>query len=190
MRKSRGMPLDRQQIIAATFDLLREGGLDGLSMRKLAKRLDVQGATLYHHFASKRVLLDHIVEELLAPSWRNPLPGEDWRAWMLAISTLTRDGMLSCKDGAILCAGGAPTGSERSQRLVQTTYQPLLEVGFDHTQATFIRMAAYRFTLGWTIDEQASLAAKRGRGVTGSDEAFQFGLSALIRGFPDPEPQT
>ena len=184
------MPLDRQQIIAATFDLLREGGLAGLSMRTLAKRLDVQGATLYHHFASKRVLLDHVAEELLAPSWRDPLPGEDWRRWILAISTLTRGAMLSCKDGAILCAGGGPTGTERSQRLIQTLYQPLLEVGFAHSQARFIRMSAYRFTLGWTIDEQASLAAKRSREVTAADDAFHFGLSALIRGFPDPDPQT
>jgi TetR/AcrR family tetracycline transcriptional repressor len=184
------MALDRQQIIAATFDLLREGGLGALSMRTLAKRLDVQGATLYHHFASKRALLDHVAEELLAPSWRDPLPNEDWREWIFAISSLTRDAMLSCKDGAILCAGGAPTGTERSRRLLQTVYQPLLEAGFTHSQATHIRMSAYRFTLGWTIDEQASLAAKRSGEVTGADDAFRFGLIALIHGFPEPGPQS
>jgi TetR/AcrR family tetracycline transcriptional repressor len=183
------MALDRNQIITAAFVLLREGGLEALSMRRLAERLDVQGATLYHHFPNKRTLLDHVAEELLAPVWRRPMAGKDWRTWVLETSALTRDAMLSCKDGAILCAGGAPTGTERSKELIRALYQPLLDAGFSNEQARFLRMATYRFTLGWTIDEQASIAAKRGRLVSGADDAYRFGLSALIRGFPEPQPQ-
>src|SRR6266540_7463410 len=44
-----GMALDKDRIVAEAVALLDEGGLDGVTLRKLAQRLGVQAPTLYWH---------------------------------------------------------------------------------------------------------------------------------------------
>ena len=46
------MALNRTQIIAAAAATLRERGLAGRTMRRLAQDLGVQPGALYHHVAS------------------------------------------------------------------------------------------------------------------------------------------
>ena len=68
--------LDRDTVIGAALDLLDEVGVDGLTTRKLAQRLDVQQPALYWHFRSKRALLDKLAETMLAEKHTRPLPKE------------------------------------------------------------------------------------------------------------------
>jgi AcrR family transcriptional regulator len=53
--------LGEDRILAAARDLLVEGGLDALSMRAVASRVDVSAAAIYHYFENKRELVDHMV---------------------------------------------------------------------------------------------------------------------------------
>lgn len=53
--------LGEDRILAAARDLLVEGGLDGMSMRAVASRVDVSAAAIYHYFENKRELVDHLV---------------------------------------------------------------------------------------------------------------------------------
>ena len=54
------MPLDRQLILHHAFDVLNKGGLEGLTLRKLAAQLDVQAPAIYWHFKNKQELLDEM----------------------------------------------------------------------------------------------------------------------------------
>lgn len=56
-----GGRLGEARILAAARDLLVEGGLDALSMRAVAARVDVSAAAIYHYFENKRELVDHLV---------------------------------------------------------------------------------------------------------------------------------
>ncbi len=73
--------LTRDSIAAEALFLLDEEGLNAFSTRKLGARLGVEAMALYHHFPSKKHLLDEVVARLLAPL---ALPPETngWRAWM------------------------------------------------------------------------------------------------------------
>lgn len=74
---SRGA-LTAQRILEEATALADEGGLPGLSMRALGRRLGVEGMAVYHHFANKDALLDTLVDEVFREI---ALPeGEDWRA--------------------------------------------------------------------------------------------------------------
>ena len=53
-------------VVATARELLLESGLDGLTMRALARRLDVAPNALYSHVANKTELLDEVLDELLA----------------------------------------------------------------------------------------------------------------------------
>lgn len=57
--------LTKQVIVEAAFDLLDETGIDGLTVRALANRLDVKAPALYWHLKSKRELLDLMGTEIV-----------------------------------------------------------------------------------------------------------------------------
>ena len=57
------MSTQREEILSAACDLLVAGGLDGLSMRKLAGQLGVTAPALYRHYESKETVLVDVVGE-------------------------------------------------------------------------------------------------------------------------------
>ena len=57
------MATQRDEILSAACGLLVSGGLDGLSMRKLATQLGVTAPALYRHYASKETVLVDVVGE-------------------------------------------------------------------------------------------------------------------------------
>jgi AcrR family transcriptional regulator len=58
--------LSRPQVLAAARRLLAEEGLDALTMRGLAQRLDVSPNALYSHVANKTALIDDVLDDVLA----------------------------------------------------------------------------------------------------------------------------
>lgn len=60
------MQLNSDVILATAKDILKEYGLADLTMRRLARALEVTPGTLYWHFPSKQDLLGAIAGDLLA----------------------------------------------------------------------------------------------------------------------------
>lgn len=58
--------LTRERVLAGAVELADEGGIDALTMRGLADRLDVEAMSLYYHVANKEDLLDGVCEMVLA----------------------------------------------------------------------------------------------------------------------------
>jgi AcrR family transcriptional regulator len=51
--RQRRAPLTRERVLRAAIALADEGGIEALSMRKLAKELGVEAMSLYNHVANK-----------------------------------------------------------------------------------------------------------------------------------------
>jgi AcrR family transcriptional regulator len=68
-------------VLRTAVDLADAGGIESLSMRRLAKELGVEAMSLYHHVANKTDLLDAIGDLVVAEIWV-PSPGDEWRAAM------------------------------------------------------------------------------------------------------------
>ena len=66
------VPLSRERILEAAVRLADEGGIESLSMRRLARELGVEAMSLYNHVASKSALVDGavdlVLEEIELPS--------------------------------------------------------------------------------------------------------------------------
>jgi len=72
--------LSRERLVEAALALVQDEGLDGLTMRALAQRLDVKAASLYWHVRDRKELLELVAESLL-DSVRRPRPSSGgWRA--------------------------------------------------------------------------------------------------------------
>jgi AcrR family transcriptional regulator len=59
-------PLSRERVVGEAVALADEQGIEGLSMRRLAQRLQVEPMSLYHHVANKDLILDGMVDLVFA----------------------------------------------------------------------------------------------------------------------------
>jgi AcrR family transcriptional regulator len=76
---SRGA-LNRQRMLRTAVALADRGGLESVTMRKLAQKLGVEAMSLYHHVANKAELLDGMIDSVFAEI---QLPsGGNWRRAM------------------------------------------------------------------------------------------------------------
>jgi AcrR family transcriptional regulator len=86
-------PLTRERVLTAAIELADEGGVDALSMRKLAAHLGFEAMSLYNHVRNKDDLLDAILDEVygeLTP----PAPGVDWKQGIRDLAIETHDMLL------------------------------------------------------------------------------------------------
>ncbi|GAA2294719.1 hypothetical protein GCM10010149_48380 [Nonomuraea roseoviolacea subsp. roseoviolacea] len=74
----RGAPLTPEEIYSTALRLVEEGGVEALSMRKLAAALDVNPMSLYHHVENKTALLSQICRTMAG---RLALPTDESLPW-------------------------------------------------------------------------------------------------------------
>jgi TetR/AcrR family tetracycline transcriptional repressor len=76
-------PLGRGRILDAALSLVDDGGIEALSMRRLAKELGVDPMAIYHHLPNKRALLSAMIGEVFSemrvPDLGETGASEDWR---------------------------------------------------------------------------------------------------------------
>ena len=58
-------PLSRPRVLRAAIALADDGGIDSLTMRRLAEKLGAEAMSLYYHVANKEAVLDGVVEVIL-----------------------------------------------------------------------------------------------------------------------------
>jgi AcrR family transcriptional regulator len=73
------LPLSRDRILQAALELVDEGGIESLTMRKLGQALGFEAMSLYNHVANKDDVLDGILDLVLGES-EPPSPDGDWDA--------------------------------------------------------------------------------------------------------------
>ncbi|WP_239127118.1 TetR/AcrR family transcriptional regulator [Asanoa siamensis] len=84
--------MTRPRIVDAAVSVLDEGGVDGLTMRRLASRLAVTATALYWHVATRDDVLDLALDAVFGEV-EVPRAGE-WRADVLALTSRWRAVML------------------------------------------------------------------------------------------------
>jgi len=169
------------RIVDTALKLLDKEGLDRLSTRRLAKELNMQGPSLYHHFRNKAELLGvmaaRMVNRALSPLDQNVA----WDTWLRALAHASRGMILQCRDGARLLASSYPNDDMR-QQLVPGVAQPLIKAGFSpqtaHESTAFIAS----FVIGWTINEQNESMHGFMGSMLDMPHAFSCGVETLIHG--------
>jgi AcrR family transcriptional regulator len=81
--------LDRDTVIQAAIELADGGGLEALSLRRLAGELAVTPMALYRHVRDKDDLLDGIADRLYG-ELELPRPDEDWWEGLARLARSTR----------------------------------------------------------------------------------------------------
>lgn len=185
------MALTRDDVVDAAVDLLAEVGLEGLSLRRLARELGVSAPTLYWHVADKRTLLDHVAERLLADQWRSapPIaPGEDWAAWLRERALAQYRALVTHRDAALVVAGNRPT--DDALPAVEATMATLVGAGLAPREAFLTLMSVGHFVIGSAVEyhaERARAAETAAVPHGGHDPAAHPTLAAVAAAMGPPD---
>ena len=177
--------LDTDQVLAAARAVLREAGIEALSLRAIARRLGVAPNTLYSHVAGKDDLLDLVLDDVLGGV---TLPAEEdlrrdpWGA--------VRAIMLNSYDVLLAHPGLVPAYLDRqgargvqARRLGVVTLRALGIAGLDEVAAREAMRVLIVNTVGFAAFSARPEGA--GVGVIGADElrrTFENGLDWLLAG--------
>ena len=155
------MALKKEQIIKEALHLLDDRGLEGVTLRKLASRLNVQAPALYWHVKNKKALVNEMAETILQMEFhdmKTKQEEETWQDWLIRIFNRLRKALLSHTDGGRVVAGAhlSLTMADLSETAINT----LVNAGVDLQQSRLIVLTATRFTFGHVIEEQTNITQK------------------------------
>ncbi|MEU9911784.1 TetR/AcrR family transcriptional regulator [Streptomyces sp. NPDC051001] len=155
MTTERRVPLDRTRVAATALTLLNEVGLDGLTLRAIAKELDVKAPALYWHFKDKQALLDEMATEMYRRMVAGtPLDADDtWQERLLKANRGLRAALLGYRDGARVFSGSRFTSLVHVEAM-EDNLRLFLSTGFTLPQAVRAYSTTYLYTLGFVIEEQ------------------------------------
>jgi len=206
------VPLTKERIARAALRMLNDVGLEGLTLRRLAKELDVQAPALYWHFKSKRDLLDELATTIMRDMWGTSVAPDDlrWDTWVAESARRLRAGLLAYRDGAKVFAGTYLT-DDALYAAMEDNLRRLTRAGFTLHDAVQGYATVYSYTIGFTLEEQGvtpapggepderydldrrdrridseryPLALAAGKEVfgTSTDERFAYGLELILVG--------
>jgi AcrR family transcriptional regulator len=176
--------LTERDIIDASLGLIRRGGVDKLSMRALARELDVTAMAIYHHVPNKRALLVRIADFVLA-AFPTPEPtGKNWENEL-------REHALVSWERMSQYPGLLPIQpSETGRASMRYALSILLAAGFDESAAQLAITTYYTFMLGvvrrYAQNDTVGARRRSARASAGAqtDESYRqlvlFGIDAVI----------
>jgi TetR/AcrR family tetracycline transcriptional repressor len=154
--------LTKPEIVGAALAVLDEDGLDGLTLRKVASRLDVQAPALYWHVRNKQELLDEMGTEI----WRRihlrlgeRELDEPWDSALAAYARIAREELLVHRDGVKMAAGTTLTDVELL-RTQEPRFAAMVRQGFGVRGAARASVLMHDFVIGFCVEEQATRQAK------------------------------
>jgi TetR/AcrR family tetracycline transcriptional repressor len=181
--------LHKRDVVDAATKLLDSYGMADLTMRRLARELNVSPGALYWHFANKQQLLGAVADRVLDSV--DEVPG-DWRDRIAGTCRRLRDALLSHTDGAELVSASFAAGqSEAMARVLVRLRDAATDAGVAPAQAELAARTVVYYVLGFTADEQsrlqwdaagAKLPAEQSIWSADATDRFGFGIELIVAG--------
>jgi AcrR family transcriptional regulator len=171
------------QILDAADVVARRDGLDNLTIRALCAQLGVTAPAVYRHFASKDLIVEEVVDRIIA---RTELPGPDGGDWAARLRTCYVSVHDEVQPYAGLAArmGHEMPGGPAAKRNGDYLDTLLRGAGIGQSDAGRIVYAVFVYVWGHLL---AADSAKHIRGQvlddTASRHQFLWGLDHLLESF-------
>lgn len=149
-------PLDRTRIETVVLQLLRDGGLESLSMRRIADALGVKASALYYHVKDKEQLL-HWLSERISADVAYPDPTLPWQEQLRQWAYGFRRALCRYPDAVSIMNA---TFAASPDRLAQIEYlfRTLSEAGFPDEHVPWLASMLKSYIYGF-VDEETRLSA-------------------------------
>jgi AcrR family transcriptional regulator len=144
-------PLSRERVLQAALRLADAGGIEALSMRKLAEELGVKAMSLYNHVTNKDDIVDGIVDQVVGEI-EVPRLDTDWKTAMRRRAISAHTVLLRHPWSAIALMSRINVGPAML-RYVDATLGCLHEAGFSLEMADHAWNAMDSHIYGYTLQE-------------------------------------
>ena len=154
------VPLSRERVLSAAIELADEGGIESLTMRKLARALGVEAMSLYNHVANKGDLVDAIVA-LVVSEIDLPSTAEEWDVAIRKCAISAHEALLRHPWACSLVMSPTTTRTVPTPRLryVEWLLRRLREAGFSAELTYHAYHALDSHILGFTLWQLGHSAA-------------------------------
>lgn len=148
-------PLDRELIAATAMELIKEVGVDKLTMRAVAGRLHVSAMALYHHVEDKDELLRLVGDDVLGHIVLPDPDSGDWRELFTSISMAAVDALLEVRglSSVLLSSKLLPN----ARRLVKFCIYQFERGGLSHTAAQEVYAGVHTLVIGRLLVEESAI---------------------------------
>jgi TetR/AcrR family transcriptional regulator, tetracycline repressor protein len=162
--------ISREEIVDAAVSIVRGGGYEEMSIRRLAAELGIAPMSLYRHIRDKDDLLGEVVNRLLEQVWRPVAAEDDWQEWIVEAATSLRR-FLVAEPAALRVYLRHPVVSPAAVARMDAMMRVLRRAGLDEATARSAYGAVHTYTIGF-----AALEASRAGWVPDND-----GVTSLAR---------
>jgi AcrR family transcriptional regulator len=154
------VPLSRERVLDAAIRLADEGGIESLTMRRLARALGVEAMSLYNHVANKGDLVDAMVD-LVVSEIDLPSTTEAWDVAVRKCAISAHEVLLRHPWSCSLVMSSASTRVPRNARIryMEWLLGRLREAGFSPELTYHAYHALDGHILGFTLWELGHSAA-------------------------------
>ncbi|MEV7283291.1 TetR/AcrR family transcriptional regulator C-terminal domain-containing protein [Streptomyces sp. NPDC093252] len=188
-----------QALVVAALRLVDEGGLEGLTMRRLADTCNLQLPAIYRVFGNKGALLDQMAEKILSGALAERRD-EPWEADVALLARQLRRALLAQRDGARI-VGGSYAAQHYSLAFADRLIAAMQRAGLQGVSALWATSSLFSYVLGEALEQQGHGEGEIGRpdaAVSGAayphlfatpveeiadfDGRFEFGLGLFVAG--------
>jgi len=191
------MAVTKIAIVEASIRILNRAGIEGLSMRAIAKELNIKAASLYNHIQSRQELFGEISEYMVIHSAMPPACDSPYD-FLVKTSQSYRAMLKTVRDSVAIFVNSIP-GTPRRVEIIRGLSKKLLEFGVEPENLMTISNMLNNYTLSFTADElrykntppevldTVSEMLERGSkpikdGAVDFDAQFLYGLEVLFTG--------
>ncbi|MCF6411429.1 TetR/AcrR family transcriptional regulator C-terminal domain-containing protein [Pseudalkalibacillus salsuginis] len=161
------MAITKEAIINASLDILNRDGIGNLSMRTLAKELNIKAASLYWHIKDKQGLYDliaeHLNQEIVLPDTI-----DDAKEAITILALEFRRVLSSTRDAVDIFAQSIPTTPSRI-KAIKFLLAALTKYGVSDKNCLTAANMVNNYITSFVADEQRAKHFS-------SEDAKQFGL--------------
>lgn len=199
--RPRGELLNRSRIGAATLQFVGENGYDALTMSALATALGVSTSALYNHVESKQDLIqlvqDLVMERVDCSGFATRPLKEALRAWAVSYRNVFAEHTPLVPVIALMPVAGSP----RTLQMYEQVAVGFTRAGWEDCRIVPAIVAMESFIFGSALDAvspkdvfdvgiaphevpafSSAVDAQRATGADPAQEAFEYGLAAIIEG--------
>lgn len=143
--------ISRRNVLETALAIIDQEGLEGLSIRRLADALGVNGASLYHHFENKDEILIGAAEFALADVRTPEKSDADWRNWLPENARRLRSALLEHPALVPLIVSKRSLGM--GARMLDTSAERLVQEGVPSAAVMPLLDALELFAIGSVLHE-------------------------------------
>ncbi|WP_406118612.1 TetR/AcrR family transcriptional regulator C-terminal domain-containing protein [Streptomyces sp. NBC_00989] len=185
--------------MTAALRIVDDGGLNALTMRRLADANKLQLPAIYRVFSNKQALLDEMAEAILA----KVLPDsheKHWEAEATLLAGQLRQALPAQREGTRI-VGGSCAAKRHSLTLTERLVGVMQRAGFNGVSALWATSTVFCYALGEALEQQGltddapdrltfpdarrtypQLLPTPVEEVLNFDDRFEFGLGLILGG--------